>query len=315
MGRWSPRLVTLRQLQYVLAVAEYGSFRRAAEACAVAQPSLSSQIAQLESAIGIRLFERLPRRVVVTEAGAAVIDRARRTLLAADDLVALADRARDPLAGTLRIGVIPTVAPYLLPEIAPALRAEFPRLQLLWAEEKTLPLLRSVSSGELDAGILALESDLGELESEPLGRDAFLLAVPKGHALARPRRRARARPEELEGETVLLLDDGHCFRDQALAVCQRVGAEEASVRATSLSTLAQMVAGGVGVTLLPSIAVATENRARGLVIRSFGPRGPARTLALAWRKTAPVGVAARALAQRIRVVVARLADTAVDERP
>jgi LysR family hydrogen peroxide-inducible transcriptional activator len=283
MSRWSPHPVTLRQLQYVLAVAEFKSFRKAAEACAIAQPSLSAQVAQLESALGVQIFERLPRGVEVTEAGAAVLDRARRTIVEADDLVGVAGRARDPHAGALRIGVIPTVAPYLLPEIAPVLRAKFPKLVLFWEEEKTRSLIERIDAGGLDAGILAAESDMGDLVFEPLGRDAFFLAVPKGHRLA-----ASAGPvrlDQLEGETVLVLEDGHCFRDQALEVCHRAGADEASVRATSLSTLAQMVVSGAGVTLLPRIAVATENRARGLVIRPFGVRGPSRTLALAWRKT------------------------------
>lgn len=303
MKRWAPHLFTLRQVQYVLAVAEHRNFRRAAEACAVAQPSLSNQVAQLESTLGVTIFERLPRGIVVTAAGEAVLESARRVLVDADDLVTTAQRTRDPLSGTLRIGVIPTVAPYLLPELAPVLRAQHPRLQLLWFEEKTAALVTRIESGELDAGILALESELRDLECDPLGRDAFFLTLPKGHRLARSKKPVRI--EELEGETVLLLDDGHCFRDQALAVCHRAVAAEASMRATSLSTLAQMVVGGAAITLLPKIAIKTENRARALVTRPFGPRGPHRTLALAWRKTSPSGPALRALAQTTRGVVAR----------
>ena len=305
MTRWAPPPFTLRQLQYALAVAEHRSFRKAAGACAVSQPSLSEQIGQLESALGLRLFERLPRGVVVTGPGAAVLEQARRTLLDAADLVAAAGRSRDPLSGSLRIGVIPTVAPYLLPEAAPALRKQFPRLQLLWYEDKTHALVDRVGSGELDAAILALESGLGELETEPLGRDAFLLAMPSGHRLARAT--GPARLDDLDGETVLLLADGHCFRDQALALCRRAGAEEASVRATSLSTLAQMVAGGAGITLLPRLSIQTENRAGALVTRAFGVRGPARTLALAFRRNAPQAAAVRALAEALRGVVGKLA--------
>ncbi len=301
MSRWSPPPVTLRQLQYALAVAELGSFRRAAEACAVAQPSLSSQIALLEESLGVRVFDRSPRNVSVTRAGAAVIERARRTLLEAEDLVATAARARDPLAGTLRVGIIPTAAPYLLPALAPALRARFPRLQVLWFEEKTRPLVERIDAGDLDAGILALESKLGALEQEPIGHDPFVLAVPRAHRLAGDR--GPAKLDDLDGETVLLLDDGHCFHDQALAVCQRAGADEASIRGTSLSTLAQMVAAGAGVTLLPSIAVSTESRAKGIVLRSFGPRGPHRTLALAWRRRGAVEPTARALVSSIATAV------------
>jgi LysR family hydrogen peroxide-inducible transcriptional activator len=305
MSRWAPHLVTLRQLQYVVAIAELGSFRRAAEACAVAQPSLSAQVAQLEAALGVLIFERLAKGVALTKPGAAIVERARRTLLDADDLQATAERARDPLAETLSLGVIPTVAPYLLPEIAQDLRQQFPRLRLLWVEEKTRLLVERISAGELDAGILAVESEIGDLEYAPLGRDAFFLALPSEHKLARGNLPARI--DQLEDETVLLLEDGHCFRDQALAVCRRAGAEEASVRGTSLSTLSQMVAGGMGITFLPQIAIRTENRARTLVTRPFGPRGPSRTLALAWRKTAPFSETLRALSEAIRNIVARLA--------
>jgi LysR family hydrogen peroxide-inducible transcriptional activator len=228
--------LTLRQLQYVLAVSELKSFRRAAEVCAVAQPSLSAQIAQLEEALGVQIFERLPRGVVLTEAGALLVEQARRTLQTADDLVGVAEQARDPLAVKLRVGVIPTVAPYLLPELTKALRARAPKLRVLWEEEKTRALVERISAGDLDAGIVAVESGLGDLLHEPVGRDPFFLATSRDHPLARSDEPARL--DALEGETVLLLDDGHCFRDQALAVCKRAGAEEASMRATSLSTLA-----------------------------------------------------------------------------
>lgn len=305
MTRWSPPPFTLRQLQYALAVAAHHSFRKAAEVCAVSQPALSEQIGQLESALGLRLFERLSAGVVVTAAGASVLERAQRTLLDADDLTATADRAKDPFSGTLRIGVIPSVAPYLLPEAAPVLRKKFPRLQLVWVEEKTHLLVERIGAGALEAAIVALESGLGDLETEALGRDPFLLALPAGHRLCKGA--APARLEDLDGETVLLLEDGHCFRDQALAVCRRAGAEEASVRATSLSTLAQMVAGGAGITLLPRLALRQENRAGALVTRAFGVRGPARTLVLAFRPTAPQAAATRALAEVLRGVVGKLA--------
>jgi LysR family hydrogen peroxide-inducible transcriptional activator len=301
VNRWAPHPLTLRQLQYVVAVAEQRSFRRAAEVCAVAQPSLSAQVAALEDALGVRIFERLPRGVVVTEAGAAILEQARRTLLAAGDLVAGAERLRDPFSGTLRIGIIPTIAPYLLPEVAKALRGRFPKLGVLWEEERTRLLVERIAAGELDAGMLAVESELGDLAVTPVGRDPFFLATAKDHPLAASREPARL--EALEGETVLLLEDGHCFRDQALSVCQRAGGMEASVRATSLSTLAQMVAGGAGVTLLPGIALRNENRARTLAVRPFGPRGPSRTLALAWRKTSPAAPALIAVAETIRGVL------------
>lgn len=306
MRNWAPPALTLRQLQYALAVAETKNFRKAAQVCAVAQPSLSAQIMDLEAALGVRLFERLPRGVVVTEAGAALLVHARQMLRDAADLAATAERLRDPLSATLRIGVIPTVAPYLLPEVAKPLRSAYPRLQLLWDEEKTDALLQKLSYGELDAALLALGTDgFEDLRYEVLAKEPFYLVTPLGHALAKGAKRA-LRLEALDGETLLLLDDGHCFRDQALSVCRRAGADEASVRATSISTLAQMVAGGVGITLLPGIALRSENRARSLAALSFGPRAPTRTLVLAWRKTSPRDAALRLLASKLAEQLGKL---------
>jgi LysR family transcriptional regulator, hydrogen peroxide-inducible genes activator len=306
MRNWAPPALTLRQLQYALAVAETKNFRKAAQVCAVAQPSLSAQVMDLEQALGVRLFERLPRGVVVTEAGSALLVHARQMLRDAADLAATAERLRDPLSATLRVGVIPTVAPYLLPEIAKPLRSAYPRLQLLWDEEKTDALLQKLAYGELDGALLALGSEgFEDLRYEVLGKEPFFLVTPPGHALAKRAKRS-LRLEALDGETVLLLDDGHCFRDQALSVCRRAGAEEASVRATSISTLAQMVAGGVGITLLPGIALRSENRARSLTALSFGSRAPTRTLVLAWRKTNPRDAALRLLAGTLTEQLASL---------
>ncbi|XYH98688.1 LysR substrate-binding domain-containing protein [Sorangium sp. So ce1128] len=303
--RWSPHPLTLRQLQYALAVAEHRSFRRAAAACRVAQPSLSAQIAQLEEALGVTLFERDRRRVLVTSAGAPLLERMRRLVAEADDLVDAAVRARDPFAGTMRIGVIPTVAPYLLPEIAPALRAAYPELTIVWVEDKTRVLRDLLATAEIDAAIVASESDLGEVELAPLGQDPFVLAAPAGHPLGKPKRLARM--EELASAKVLLLDDGHCFRDQALALCQRVGADEVGVRATSLSTLVQMVAAGDSVTLLPALAVPIENRSGALALRRFAPRAPSRTLALAWRRGSPMESALQHVAATLQQAYQRAA--------
>jgi LysR family hydrogen peroxide-inducible transcriptional activator len=295
--RGAPHPVTLRQLQYLVAIAEHKSFRKAAEACRVAQPSLSAQVAQVEEALGVRIFERDRKKVLVTTAGEALIARARRVLLDADDLVDAATRVRDPFASTIRIGVIPTVAPYLLPDVAPALRRAFPKLSVVWVEEKTQVLVEQIHAGNLDAALLAKESELGDLVTAEIGDDPFVLAAPLGHPLARGK---RAQLEELSDATVLLLDDGHCLRDQALSLCQRVGAEEASMRATSLSTLAQIVAGGGGVTLLPSLAVPTETRGGGLAIRPFAPRAPSRTLVLAFRPHAALETALQKIAQTMK---------------
>ncbi len=282
MALWDTLPHSLRQLQYVVAVAELGGFRRAAEACGVAQPSMSAQIAQVEQGLGVQIFERDARGVRVTAAGARVIDRARTVLLASRDLVETARQHGDPLRGTVRVGVIPTVCPYLLPDVTPALTAALPGLEIVWSEEKTPTLLQEVEEGRLDAAILALDDRVEALAHVTLGVDEFVLAAPAGNPHVRPRRPAS--PDVLDGETVLLLDDGHCFREQALALCGAGGAREADLRATGLSTLVQMVAAGGGVTLLPSLALDVENRRGQLRVRPFRSPAPSRTLVLAWRK-------------------------------
>jgi LysR family hydrogen peroxide-inducible transcriptional activator len=293
-----PHAFTLRQLQYALAVAETLSFRRAAERCRVAQPSLSTQIAQLESALGVRLFERDRRRVLVTAAGEALLARARRVIVDADDLSAAARAAGDPLAGALRVGVIPTISPYLLPRVAPALRSTYPRLAITWIEERTDELVRRLDAGALDAALLAREAELGDVEQAEIARDPFVLATSRDHPLG-----ARAGPAtaaELRGADVLLLDDGHCLRAQALDVCSRARAHELEFRATSLPTLVQMVAGGAGVTLLPELALAAETRRGDLRLRPFAAPAPHRTIALVWRRRSPLAPALQRLARTIR---------------
>jgi LysR family hydrogen peroxide-inducible transcriptional activator len=291
----TPLPLTLRQLQYVVALADTASFRRAAERCLVSQPSLSAQLATLEAALGVKLFDRDRRRVIPTPAGADLIDRARRVLMETEGFLETVRRHQDPLAGVLRLGVIPTLAAYLLPEIDPALRKAFPRLSLTWREDKTEVLVASIRRGELDAAILALEADIGDLAHEVLGQDPFLLAVGQRHRLARGKRPVRL--EDLRGERVLLLDEGHCFRDQALEICSRAEAEETSFRATSLATLAQMVAGGDGITLLPRLAVEVENRRGALVVRRFRAPAPYRTVVLVWRRGTALEDALRQVAE------------------
>lgn len=283
--RDAPHPFTLRQLQYARAVADTLSFHKAAERCRVAQPSLSAQIAALERGLGVTLFERDRRKVLVTAAGRELLDRARRILLGADELSDAALRLSDPLSGMVRVGVIPTISPYLLPPVTPALHAAYPRLTIVWIEDKTPVLTAALSEGGLDAAVLALEAEVGDFEHAVIAKDPFVLAIATEHPLAK--RKAPARPEELAGESVLLLDDGHCFRDQALAVCANAKARELEVRATSLPTLSQMVARGLGVTLLPRLAVATEAERAGLAIRPFAEPAPRRTIALIWRRGSP----------------------------
>jgi LysR family hydrogen peroxide-inducible transcriptional activator len=294
--RLAPHPFTARQLQYAVAVADTRSFRRAAQLCGVSQPSLSAQLAQLERALGVRLFERDRRRVLPTQAGEALIARARRLLVEADDVVDAARRLADPRAATLRLGVIPTISPYLLPRIVPALRRA--ELTVRWTEDKTPALVAAVEAGALDGALLALEADLGDLEREPIARDAFVLAAGRAHPLGR--KKTAAELAELRGTDVLLLDDGHCLRDQALAVCAHARAHELDFRATSLPTLAQMVATGAGVTLLPRLAVATESRHAALVIRPLADPRAYRTVGLCWRRTSPLVPTLRQVAAAIR---------------
>ena len=294
----TPHPFTLRQLQYAVAVGEERSFRRAAERCHVAQPSLSAQVAQLEEALGARLFERGPRQVLVTAAGRELLARAALLLVAADDLTQAAGRAADPFAGTLRVGILPTLSPYLLPSVAPAIRARFPALTIAWREDKTERLVEALGAGELDAALLALEADIGSLAHEVIAVDPFVLAMPPSHPLAKGE--GPVTTAELRREEVLLLDDGHCFRTQALEVCTVARARETELRATSLSTLVQMVAAGVGVTLLPALAVPTEGPRAGLRVRPLATRGAHRTIALAWRPSSPLDAALREIAAVVR---------------
>jgi len=289
-----PQNFTLRQLQYAVAVAQARSFRRAAERCHVSQPALSAQLAQLEQALGVRLFERDRRRVLLTPAGEDLVPRAQLLLSDADALGAAATQRGDPLQGSLRIGVVPTISPYLLPEVVGALRNQLPGLHVLWSEEKTAALLQGLTTGRLDAAVLAVVGGMDALDHEVIAEDPFVLAGPADHPLLRATRAAK--PDDLAGTSVLLLEDGHCFRDQALALCNEAHARAADFRATSLSTLAQMVATGAGVTLLPLLSLAVENRHGELALRRFVAPAPSRRIALAWRKRSPLAAGLRRLA-------------------
>ncbi len=291
-----------RQLQYVVAVAETLGFHKAAERCHVSQPTLSAQVKQLEDVLGVQLFERDRRRVLLTATGAVVVAHARRVLLEIEDMIAAAKQLVEPCSGTFRIGVIPTIAPYLLPEVVPAVRARYPKLQLVFREEKTDAVVADLREGRLDAGLLALEADIGEWASGRIADDPFVVALPEGHRLARKKRVAAS---DLDDENVLLLDEGHCFRAQALSICNRAGAKESELRATSLSTLAQMVSSGSGITLLPQIAVAVENRRGQLEVRPFTAPAPHRTIALIWRPHSPFAETFLDLAELFRSALRR----------
>ena len=276
--------MNLRDLRYLVALADERHFGRAAERCFVSQPTLSAQIRKLEEYLGVALVERRPKRVSLTATGEKIVERARRLLLEADAIVEVAKTERDPLAGALRLALIPTVGPYLLPHVVRQLRRALPRLKLLLYEYQTGPLLGKLRDGELDLGILALPAAADGLATAELFDEPFTLAVPANHPLAA---RDRVRVADLEGETLLLLEDGHCLRDQALEVCSRIHlGDEQDYRATSLETLRQMVAAGHGVTLLPQLAAAAPvGTARGLRIKPFGNPPPVRTIGAVWRKS------------------------------
>ena len=286
-----------------MALADERHFGRAAERCFVSQPTLSAQIRKLERHLGVSLVERQPRRIALTPTGQKVVERARRLLQESDAIVELAQTGRDPLAGELRVGLIPTVGPYLLPRVAPALQRDLPKLKLLLYEYQTAPLLERLRAGDLDLGVLALPVvPMGGLDSTVLYEEPFALAVPATHRLAA---RRRVGVEDLRDETLLLLEDGHCLRDQALEVCSRVDVHEAQdYRATSLETLRQMVAAGHGVTLLPELAIAAPIGAtRGLEIRPFDAPAPSRTIGAVWRKSTTRTPAIEAFADTVRAAL------------
>lgn len=277
--------MNLRDLRYLVALADHRHFGRAAEASFVSQPTLSTQIRKLEEELGVELFERSPRQVSLTDAGRRIVERARIVLAETEQIRDIARRAQDPEAGTLRIGLFPTLGPYLLPHVVQPVRAKFPRLEMLLVEEKTEDVLRGLRDGSLDAGVLALPVHDEQLHAEVLFEEPFVLAVPADHPLASTY--TPVQPDIMRGESVLLLEDGHCLRDQALDVCTLAGvAERSGFRATSLETLRQMVAAGVGMTLLPMLAVQPPvPPSPNLRLLPFAPPVPTRTIAMFWRKT------------------------------
>ncbi len=283
----------LKDLRYLVAVADTRHFGRAAERCFVSQPTLSAQLKKLEDYLGVQLIERQPKRITLTEAGAEVVARAKEMLQASEEVLELARSHRDPLAGRLRVGLIPTIGPYLLPQVAPAARKALPRLTLLLYEYRTASLLERLRAGELDVGVLALPVDLDGLEARELYAEPFVLAVPREHRLAR---RAAVRLDDIAEESLLLLEEGHCLRDQALSVCSRAGAQEnQDFRATSLETLRQMVASGAGITLLPELASRGAPGANGVVVRPFAKPVPTRRVGAVWRTTTARRAAIEAL--------------------
>jgi len=277
--------MNLRDLGYLVAVAEERHFGRAADACFVSQPTLSTQLKKLEKELGVELIERNPGQVMLTDAGERVVARARIILGETENIRSIARQAQDPESGSVRLGLFPTIAPYLLPHVVPHLHARFPNLELLLVEEKTEVVLDRLRNGQLDAVVVALPVHDASLHQEFLFTEDFLLAVPSDHPLAGTDEPVAV--SVLANEHVLLLEEGHCLREQALAVCQIAGASERSgFRATSLETLRQMVAAGVGVTLLPELAVqAPVAPSEDIALLRFADPVPNRRIAMLWRET------------------------------
>ncbi|RPE75504.1 LysR substrate-binding domain-containing protein [Vulcaniibacterium tengchongense] len=297
--------MNLRDLKYLVALADHKHFGRAAAASFVSQPTLSTQIKKLEDELGVALVERAPRRVMLTPVGREIAERARKVIADVEQMGEIARRSRDPEAGTVRLGLFPTLGPYLLPHVVPNLRRRFPRLELLLVEEKTDQILARLRDGRLDAGILALPIHDDQLHVEPLFDEPFLLAVPQQHPLAA---REALDLHDLDHEHLLLLEEGHCLRDQALDVCRMAGADERDgFRATSLETLRQMVAAGVGITLLPVLAVQPPIPASPDV-RLLGFRGeaPHRQIGMLWRRSSAMGEFLLKLADEFRKLPAQL---------
>ena len=300
-------LPSLRQLRYLTALAEHLHFGKAAEACLATQSTLSAGLAELEAVLGATLVERTRRRVILTPLGRDIVERAAQVLRLTEDLVDVAQAARaEPLSGTLLLGIIPTIAPFLLPRLFADLRRDLPKLRLLLREDLTANLLERLDKGALDLALLALPYNLGGYEVVELAQDPFVLACPPGNALAGL---SQVGPMDLSRSDMILLEAGHCLRDHALAACPMatVGDGQAVIEATSLATLVQMVASGIGVTLLPKLAVDGGVLAgTALVTRPLAPPGGSRGLALVWRAASPRAAEYRLLAGRCRQTVSSL---------
>jgi LysR family transcriptional regulator, hydrogen peroxide-inducible genes activator len=276
-------MTSLRQLRYFASLARHRHFGRAADDCAVTQPALSMQVRELEREIGAELVERRPGEVALTGTGIEVAQRAERILAAARDLVDFA-RHREILAGFLKLGIIPTLAPYLLPRLLPRLQQDYPSLRLDVRETQTAALIGELVAGDLDCALLALPIEHADIETAALFKDRFLLAAPADEPM--PRRALKA--EEVDQRRLILLEEGHCLRDQALAFCATARRDSAAaLGSTSLATVMQMVANGYGITLLPEIAAQLEARDKRVTLKRFRAPEPGRTIGLAWRKTSP----------------------------
>jgi LysR family hydrogen peroxide-inducible transcriptional activator len=291
--------MTLQELKYLVALDDHGHFGRAAEACFITQSTLSTQIKKLEDFLGVTLFDRSLKRVTPTPIGREILQAARNIVEESERIRELARHAQDPMARTLHLGVIPTLGPYYLPHALTVVHRKHPGLRLLLREEITQQILEHLADGKLDAGLLALPVTDDGLRVEPLFHEPFHAALPAGHPLAQ---RAMLKVSDIMNEKLLLLDEGHCLRDQALDVCGAGAGSREEVRATSLETLRQMVGLGLGVTLLPALAVDAAPRVskKAVEIRPFKSPSPGRTIGLVWRRRAPFPETFERLAQTLK---------------
>ena len=277
---------SIKQIRYICAVAEYKHFSKAAEACFVTQSTLSAAIQDLESQLGVIIFERSKKSVLITPSGEILLDQARKILGEIEDFVSLAKMSQDALTGDIRLGVIPTIGPFILPGLLKELRESYPKLGLYLKEDLSAKLYRHLQQGELDLIILAFPYSLPEMETVSLFKDEFLLCLPVGHKLEKSK---QVKQSQLQGQSLLLLEEGHCLRDHALEACKLEKADTNLVyQGTSLHTLVHMVANGLGVTLLPQIAVAADVLGETkLQLRKFTNENVSREIGLAWRKSDP----------------------------
>ncbi|MFN3213641.1 MAG: LysR substrate-binding domain-containing protein [Henriciella sp.] len=292
-------LPTLRQLEFLCAVADNGSFSKAAEACHVTQPTLSAAIKEIEGLLNVQLIEREARGASLTQAGTAAVERARSILSDTADLVSAAQQAGAPLSGAFRLGAIPTIAPFLLPKTLKALRAAHPSLKLYLREDQTDRLLEALRARKLDAALIALPWEASGVETMDLGEDEFLLVAPTGHDLAE---RSDLKSSDLLDEDILLLEDGHCLRDHALSICRLPSKRDgADVTATSLPTLVHMVAGGLGVSLLPRLAIdAGVTSGADVELQAFETPLIGRRIGIAWRTGSPRAAEAKMIGEIVR---------------
>lgn len=297
--------MNLRALQYFVKLADLRHFSKAADACFVSQPTLSTQIKKLEDELGVQLVERSPKNIMLTPVGEEIADRARLVLSDIDQIRAVARRSGNPAKGSVRLGLFPTLAPYLLPHVVPQIRETYPNLRLQLAEEKTETILTMLRQGELDAGLLALPIHDEGLEMEILFEEPFVVAAPADHSLSKKRQISM---KDLDGTELLLLEEGHCLREHALEVCALAGAHErVDFHATSMETLRQMVAASVGVTLMPLLSVKPPiAKTQNVVIRPFVDPAPNRTVALVWRSSSALSAFLMELAKCLKDLPAPL---------